>query len=283
MTTGTNMRALGMRKAARVSSRTLTITIGRLPVRFSLADSSFRALLAERYSSFLQADASCRERIEFEVRTVAPGHVPGPEGLEVRCEGGKWRLGRGDFRAEFDLRARHGTLTLFPNPYSVDALLRIVHSLLLASSGGVLLHASSGIRNGRGVVFSGISGAGKTTIARLAPAGVQLLTDEVSYLRREGSAYRVYGTPFSGELGLKGEDVSAPLAAIHLIEHGAENRREALAPSEAVRRLLRNVLFFAQEPDLVAGVFATLCDLVERVPVYRLAFAPDARVWELAA
>ena len=252
-------------------------------MRFSVPDAAFRSQLAERYASFLRRGARNSSEIEFEIRAIAPGSLPGPEELEVRCDHGVWILGRGDFRAEFDLHARRGTLALSPNPYSVDTLLRIVHSLMLASSGGILLHAASGIANGRGAVFSGVSGAGKTTIARLAPAGVKLLTDEVSYLRREGSGYRVYGTPFSGELGLRGEDVSAPLGAIHLIEHGAENRRDALSQSEAVRRLLRNTLFFAQEPQLVSGVFATLCDLAERVPIYRLQFEPDARVWELAA
>jgi hypothetical protein len=261
----------------------LTISIGGLAIRFYVPDTGFRTLLAARYGSFLRAHAEARPEIEFEIHAVPPGSLHGPENLNVGCEGGLWRLSRGDFRAEFDLRARRGTLALSPNPYSVDCLLRIAHSLLLAASGGVLLHAASGIRNGRGVIFSGVSGAGKTTISRVAPAGVQLLTDEVSYLRREGAGYRVYGTPFSGELGLRGEDISAPLEAVHLIEHGAENRREALAQPEAIRRLLRNTLFFAQEPELVSAVFATLCDLAERVPVYRLEFVPDARVWELAA
>jgi hypothetical protein len=273
----------GTRAAVEGISPALTISIGGLPVRFSVPDPSFRVLLAERYASFLEPGGRSSSAIEFEICPVPSGCLPGPEELEVRCEGGVWLLGRADFRAEFDLRARRGTLKLSPNPYSVDTLLRIVHSLLLASSGGILLHAASGISNGRGVVFSGVSGAGKTTIARLAPAGVQLLTDEVSYLRREGSGYRVYGTPFSGELGLKGEAVSAPLAAIHLIEHGAANRRVTLEQPDAVRRLLRNTLFFANERELVSAVFATLCDLVERVPIYRLEFVPDARVWELAA
>ena len=261
----------------------VTITIGNLPVRFSVPDSAFAAMLAERYAAFLHPSVASQAEIEFDVHLVAPGSLPGPQELDVRFEGGIWRLGRGDFRAEFDLTARRGRITLFPNPYAIDALLRIVHSLLMAGSGGILLHAASGISNGRGVVFSGVSGAGKTTIARLAPPSVRLLTDEISYLRREGTEYRVYGTPFSGELGMHGEDISAPLAAIHLIEHGARNRRAPLAQPEAVRRLLRNTLFFAQEAPLVNAVFATLCDLTERVPVYRLEFAPDAQVWELAA
>jgi len=278
-----SMTEPGNQEAARDFRRTLTITIGGLPVRFCVPDAAFSSMLAERYASFLHASHPQSSEIEFEVSLVPPGRLPGPAELEVRWENGVWRMGRGDFRAEFDLAARRGRIALLPNPYAVDALLRIVHSLLLARSGGVLLHAASGILHGRGVVFSGVSGAGKTTIARLAPPHVRLLTDEISYLRREGPGYRVYGTPFSGELGLRGEDISAPLAAIHLIEHSAVNRRDPLSQPEAVRRLLRNTLFFAHEPELVSGVFSTLCDLTQRVPVYRLEFAPDARVWELAA
>jgi hypothetical protein len=263
----------------------LTIEIGGLAIRLRAPDEAFRQMLAGRYSSFLRPES--RAEMEFDLLSAAPealaaGQDPDQK-LELRYERELWRLSRGDFLATFDLRTRRGQLACVPNPYSVDALLRIVHSLLLAPAGGLLLHASGGIRGGRGVLFSGVSGAGKTTIARLAPADVQLLTDEISYLRKEGDGFRVYGTPFSGELGIQGEDVSAPLAAIYLIEHGAANRRERVPESEAVRRLMRNTLFFAQEQRLVAHVFSTVCELARRVPVYRLEFLPDARVWDVLA
>jgi len=259
----------------------LTIEIGGLPIRLRAPDAAFRALLAGRYSSFLRPNS--RAEMEFELHSAAPDPLGTDQELEVGCEQGRWQLSRGDFRAGFDLRTRRGQLSFVPNPYSVDTLLRIVHSLLLAPAGGLLLHASGGIRGGRGVLFSGVSGAGKTTLARLAPPDVQLLTDEISYLRREAGEFRVYGTPFSGELGIQGEDVSAPLGAIHLIEHGAANRLERVPEAEAVRRLMRNTLFFAREKRLVADVFSTVCELARRVPVYRLEFVPDARVWEMLA
>ena len=257
----------------------LTVEIGGLPIRLRTPNAAFRAQIAERYSSFLRPES--RAEMEFELHFSPPDPLSAEEKLEVCCEEGRWQLSRGEFRAAFDLHTRRGHLSFIHNPYSVDTVLRIVHSLLLAPAGGLLLHASGGIRGGRGVLFSGVSGAGKTTIAQLAPPDVQLLTDEISYLRRAGDGFRVYGTPFSGELGIQGQDVSAPLAAIYLIEHGARNRRERVAEAEAVRRLMRNTLFFAQEKRLVADVFSTVCELARRVPVYGLEFLPDARVWEM--
>ena len=73
----------------------------------------------------------------------------------------------------------------------------------------------------------------------------------------------------------------APLAAVYLLEKGVENRITAVPPAEAARAVLANVLFFAADAELVQAVFRAALDLVERVPVRRLTFAPDARVWDL--
>jgi len=262
-----------------LSNLGLTIEIGGLPIRLRAPDPEFWSLLAARYSNFVRADSAAE--MEFELLPTPRMPLPENVSLQVHCYNGRWLLSRGEFRAAFDMRSRRGHLACVPNPYSVDTLLRIVHSLLLAPAGGMLLHASGGIRDGRGYLFSGISGAGKTTMARLAPPDVQLLTDEISYLRRAESGFRVYGTPFSGELGIQGERISAPLAAIYLIEHGAENRMTPLTEADAARRLMRNVLFFAHDAQLVSLVFGTVCELVRRIPVYRLEFLPDSRVWEM--
>ena len=264
---------------AQSALHSLTVEIGHLPLRLHTPEAEFCSLLAERYSSFLRPEST--PEMDFELLSAAPDPLPAEIDLQVECEDGRWLLSRGEFRAAFDLRTRQGRLTCIPNPYSVDTLLRIVHSLLLAPTGGLLLHASGGIRGGRGHLFSGVSGAGKTTMARLAPADVRLLTDEISYIRESAGAFQVFGTPFSGELGIQGENVSAPLAAIYLIEHGAANCIEPVPQAQAARRLMRNVLFFARDPQLVASVFSTVCALVRRVPVFRLEFLPDARVWEM--
>ena len=122
---------------------------------------------------------------------------------------------------------------------------------------------------------------GKTTIARLAPPDATLLTDEISYVRPRGKGYSAFGTPFTGELAKLGENVSAPVRALYLLAKGHENRIEAMAPAEAARSLLGNILFFAQDEELVQAIFRSTFDFVSRVAVSKLTFVPDARVWEL--
>jgi hypothetical protein len=153
--------------------------------------------------------------------------------------------------------------------------------LILARQGGFLVHAASAIRNGRAFLFAGVSGAGKTTISRLAPRDATLLTDEISYIRRDGDVYRACGTPFAGELARVGENQSAPLNALFLLEQGPENRIDPVGTSEAIRSLMRHILFFAEDQELVNLVFRSACKFVERVPVRRLTFVPDQRVWEV--
>jgi len=253
------------------------VEIGGIPIALSTFDDGFLDLLRHRYDGFLSASRPEFE-LEFDLTRTVP---PSDDDVRVRREGDEWLLERGDFRARWNLRTGRGTVRQNANPYSLDSVLRILHSLIVAGRGGFLLHAASAICNGQAYLFSGISGAGKTTMTRLAPADVTLLTDEISYIRPNPNGYSAFGTPFAGELAKAGENCTAPVAALFFLEQGPENRVDELPPAEAVRRLMRNILFFAEDQALVERLLATACDFVARVPIRRLTFYPDARVWDL--
>jgi hypothetical protein len=260
----------------------MIVEIGGIPVRFSTADSRLLEILRARYSPFEPASPSA-EPFHLDVETSSIHQAPSQD-LEVIRIAGRWRIVRGDFEAECSLDSRTGWIhQCSPNPYSIDTALRILHSLLLVERGGFLLHAASAVRNHRAFVFSGLSGAGKTTISRLAPPDAALLTDEISYIRPCAERYSAFGTPFAGELAKVGENLSAPIETMYLLAQGSENRIDPIAPAEAVRALLRNVLFFSHDPELVRIVFESACDFVNRVPVRRLTFRPTPDVWELIA
>ena len=296
------------------------IDIGGIPILVHTDSDEFARMLEDRYGKFVTGDGP-HAVTELEVKLIPPGIVCDAEDMCVRWDAGRWVMERGDFRAEWDPQCHRGWVRQTLRPYAIDAVLRILHSLILAREGGFLVHAASAIRNGRAFLFAGVSGAGKTTICRLAPPDVALLTDEVSYVRpreqgignrEQGTtsgvqdnrphgtdraesfspslfpipyslfpAFDAFGTPFAGELARVGENLRAHLAALYLLAQGPENRIEPVSEAEAVRGLLRNILFFAQDEELVRMIFETVCDFVRRVPVRRLVFTPDARVWEL--
>jgi hypothetical protein len=321
----------------------LAIEIGEMPILVRTDSADFAHMLEDRYGKFVTADAP-HAVMELEIKLIPPGRVCNAEDVSVRREAGRWVMERGDFRAEWDPQCRRGWVRQSANPYAIDGVLRILHSLILAREGGFLVHAASAVRNGRAFLFSGVSGAGKTTISRLAPPDVVLLTDEISYVRgfriqdsgfrRQDSGFRIqdsgvkgtdsglqipdsesrppspesetqcpapspqppapspqppapafeaFGTPFAGELARLGENLRAPLAALYLLAQGPENRIEPVSDAEAARELLQNILFFARDEELVGMIFQTVCDFVRRVPVRRLVFTPQARVWELIA
>jgi len=262
-----------------VDCQNLIIEIGNMPVRINTSDRGFLDMLRDRYRGYVSSEAEAE--LEFDIELAPPGSADPNADVKVAQRNGRWTLTRGDFRAEWEPAKRHGWIRQTANPYSIDAVLRIVHTLVLATQGGFLLHSASAIRNGRAFLFAGVSEAGKTTISRLAPPDVTLLTDEISYVRKQGDGYVAFGTPFTGELARLGENVSAPIAALYLLGKGSENRVESVSAWEATRSLLANLLFFANDEELVQSVFHAAFEFVNRVPVSRLTFFPDVRVWEL--
>lgn len=250
-----------------------------MPVRIHTTSPAFITVLRSRYAGFLSA--SPRPEIDFDVELEPLGFNGEDKPVDLHLHHGSWSLQRGDFIAEWEPASHHGQIRQTLNPHSLDCVLRIVHSLVLAREGGFLLHSASAIRNGRAFLFAGVSGAGKTTISRLAPPDATLLTDEISYVRKRNEGYIAHGTPFTGELAKLGENVSAPVAALYLLAQGQENRIEPVTPSDAARSLLANILFFAEDEQLVQAVFQSAFEFVSRVPVSRLTFMPDSRVWEL--
>lgn len=257
----------------------VVVDVGDVPVALETTDTSLATLLERRFRRFLKP--SVAPAFQFDITVVPNALADEDADLEVRAEDGLWQLRRGDFFATWDPDRGRGSIRQTLNPYAADTVLRIVHTLLLSKERGFLLHASSAIRNGRAFLFTGPSGSGKTTIVRSAPHDVVVLTDEISYVRWTDQGYVAFGTPFAGEWADVGEPVSAPLAALYRLDWASENSRQPLDRADAVRTLMRNILFFAADPSLTERLLDTACDVAAAVPAFRLAFAPDERVWDL--
>ena len=255
------------------------IEVGGLAVRVRADDAEFLRLLEIHYAGFLSSDQ--QPEADFDVEIRGRNFDDTEPDVNVTTRNGRWELTRGDFRAEWEPAKRHGHIVQMANPYGIDSVLRIVHSLIQADRGGFLLHSASAVRNGKAFLFAGESGAGKTTISRLAPADAELLTDEISYVRRQGV--------LTSRLELRSPGNWASLGRTfrrrwrHCI-FWPKVRRIVLIRSNRVKRrgLYLPMCCSSRRMNIWCGrLFDSGFEFVKRVPVSRLTFVPDARVWEL--
>ena len=184
----------------------ITVEIGGMPILLHTQDDSFRQLLARRYAGFV--DSSAPPRFEFDIELTKPTARALPMTMsEWKCRTARGGCGEAIFAPSGIPMAGRGRIRQSANPYSIDSVLRIVHTLILAREGGFLLHSAGAIRNGRAFLFSGVSGAGKTTISRLAPPDVTLLTDEVSYVRQVDGRLSRLRNSLRGRAGAGGREL----------------------------------------------------------------------------
>lgn len=170
---------------------------------------------------------------------------------------------------------------------SLDSCLRITLPYLLVKYDcqALMFHACSVVTPAGGFLFPGRSGAGKTTIAKLAKefSHLTVLADEISLVRKVDGTYRIFGTPFLGaELWdiTRFTNTSVELRAILFPFKDKQISIRDLAPSRALVLLLPTVLSFFED-RMVIEMFMDLCiNLLENVPARMLHFALNSDFWE---
>jgi hypothetical protein len=216
--------------------------------------------------------------------------------FDVAQVGGDWVIalriqGRLQRLARFDAEFRSGEVVVDPESfYAREAHYPLAYPLdeviflhRLAQEGGLLLHACGVARGPDALLFSGPSGAGKTTIAKLmqdAP-GLRVLSDDRMAIRCTDSGFRAYGTPWHGDAPLSVSD-SAPLRAIYLIHHARGIEVEPLEGAAGAAAVLGNS--FAPFHDCMSTerTLELAATLAARVPILRLGFPKDGRVVSFA-
>lgn len=162
------------------------------------------------------------------------------------------------------------------------ALATLQFTFRLRTAGGLVFHAMAADIDGGGLLCAGPSGVGKSTISRLLhAAGHLVLTDERPVVRRlaaaAGGGFMLHATPWQNMGGMAAPG-RAPLRCICFLRHGAENLATPLANSAALRRLIHVSRVPWQHPLLFDPCLKTFESLLAQVPVYDLAFRPDASV-----
>lgn len=152
----------------------------------------------------------------------------------------------------------------------------------LVSSNILLFHCSALSLDGKAVLFTGPSGTGKSTHARLwrehFKNKVITINDDKPLLSFEKDHITVWGTPYGGKDNLQ-TNTKAMVQAIVVLKQAKENRIRKMTPHEAFPYLIRQTYRSRNTADMIHTL-----DLVQELsllPVYELSCTISMEAVEL--
>ena len=165
---------------------------------------------------------------------------------------------------------------------AIDNALMVLYALATADRQTALFHAAVVSYEGKGYMFLGPSGTGKSTHAGLwlrYIAGTALVNDDNPVVR-DGV---VYGSPWSGKTPCY-RNVHYPLGGIVVLSQAPYNRIQRLSGLHAYAALVASISGKRWDARIADGLHLTENALASTVPVWHLECLPDeeaARVCQL--
>jgi hypothetical protein len=251
----------------------MTLSIAGISTRFILPK-PFALRLAKSYAPFLRQTAKPHAAIIVEIMTTR-----GKAGKRARVSDTVDHLHfeRGDMRFAYDYEENRGCLCIVPDRFVFNAFLRLFYASLLPRMNGLILHASAIAKGTQAWAFAGVSGSGKTTAARLLSTET-VLADELCAIRKTAKGLCLFGTPFWGEYKGNGRNRGFRLASVYFLKKGSVTQVRMLAKDEAMKRLLRCVLWFDSGHDAVMRLWVVVEKLTGQMTLQELTFQKNSRL-----
>jgi hypothetical protein len=171
-------------------------------------------------------------------------------------------------------------MPIYPLEYPIDEL-AMMHRLALGH--GLEVHALGlADEDGRGYLFLGHSGAGKSTTARLwqQQRSVRLLSDDRIILRKQGHQFLMYGTPWHGDAGVASADC-APLTSIFLLEQAPVDELLPVSQSKAAAELFARAFVPHYLKSAIQYSLDFSDDVTRTIPTSIFRFAPTPEAVEV--
>ena len=170
--------------------------------------------------------------------------------------------------------------------FAINNAAMLLFAFNTATKGTLEMHASVIANGGRGYLFLGKSGTGKSTHSSLwlkHIAGSELLNDDNPVVRLEADGtVRVYGTPWSGKTPCY-RNLSVPVGGFVRIRQHPENIIHRSGPLEAYASLYPSCSGLRPIQAWADGMHETIGALIASVPCYELQCLPDEGAARLCA
>ncbi len=169
--------------------------------------------------------------------------------------------------------------------FAINNAMMLLYAFATATRNTLLIHASVTVHAGKGYIFLGRSGTGKSTHSRLwlkYIAGSTLLNDDNPIIRIIGKTAHVYGSPWSGKTPCYRNE-EAPVGGIVRLSQAPRNRITRLKGVTAYAAVTPSVSAMRWERQMADGIHATLAALTAHTHIYHLECLPDEEAALLCA
>ena len=138
------------------------------------------------------------------------------------------------------------------------------------------LHAACVDTHLGGILFSGVSGIGKSTQADLwcKYRGARQINGDRPILSKEGHKWLAWGSPYAGSSRYYVNDC-CPVSAIVLLKQASACALRKLPPAEAFRGIWAGLTIRTWDASFVDAASALAIELATTVPVYEFCCTPD--------
>lgn len=161
-----------------------------------------------------------------------------------------------------------------------ENLLRVLVAYRLLQMGGALLHSAAVADDSGALLFLGPSGAGKTTLTRLALGeGRSVLSDDLNAVVPGPRGPVVVPVPFAGDFRAS-PGSAKPLCGLLRLRHGERHTAEPLGRAATLASLLACAPYVNQDAHRLDALMAVCAGLTDAVPARLLSFAQREGVWD---
>lgn len=147
---------------------------------------------------------------------------------------------------------------------------------ILLDRNKLCLHASCIETPLGGILFSGVSGIGKSTQADLwcRYRDARYINGDRPILSKENNGWLAWGSPYAGSSKHYVND-NTPVTAIMLLKQSRTCSLRRLTPAEAFRGIWAGLTVHTWDPAFVEKASALAIDLISAVPVFEFSCTPD--------
>ena len=163
--------------------------------------------------------------------------------------------------------------------FSINTVLMLMFAFATARKNTLLMHASVTMNEGKGYLFLGKSGTGKSTHSQLwinNIDGCSLLNDDNPVIRvTEEGEVRVYGSPWSGKTPCY-RNLDVPVGAIVTLQQAKTNKMRRQTLPEAYASVYVSFSGYRFIKEMADGLHITNAMVVGKVPCFHLDCLPNA-------